>query len=159
MDVEGEYECVLSGDEQRFGGWGNVKEGGRYFTTGLEWNGRKNWVQVCLFSWFSRIKTDIFSLGGFGRCMFRLGRVSCLRKWVKWERGREVRIAMELEDEGRSLVFFFFSFFILFPPNFCCSLYTWEIWNGMDYILKPLCIGCDLGDVLSSDHIHLRIDQ
>jgi 1,4-alpha-glucan branching enzyme len=46
VDVAGEYECVLSSDEKRFGGWGNVCEGGRYFSTPMEWNGRKNWLQV-----------------------------------------------------------------------------------------------------------------
>jgi 1,4-alpha-glucan branching enzyme len=50
VDVAGEYECVLSSDEGRFGGWGNVKEGGRYRTTALEWNGRKNWTQVSVLS-------------------------------------------------------------------------------------------------------------
>ena len=46
VDVEGEYTIVLSSDEKRFGGFENVKTEGRFFTTPMEWNNRKNWVQV-----------------------------------------------------------------------------------------------------------------
>ncbi|KAH9938639.1 glycoside hydrolase [Fomitopsis serialis] len=37
---------VLSSDEKRFGGFANVLLGGEYITTPMEWNGRKNWLQV-----------------------------------------------------------------------------------------------------------------
>ena len=47
VDVAGEYEIVLSSDEKRFGGFENVRLGGEYLTTPMEWNGRKNWLQVC----------------------------------------------------------------------------------------------------------------
>ncbi|EMD40934.1 glycoside hydrolase family 13 protein [Gelatoporia subvermispora B] len=46
VEVPGEYTIVLSSDEKRFGGFENVLSGGQYFTTPMEWNGRKNWVQV-----------------------------------------------------------------------------------------------------------------
>ncbi|KAG5648864.1 alpha-1,4-glucan branching enzyme [Asterophora parasitica] len=46
VEEAGEYRIVLSSDEERFGGFGNVKLDGKYFTTPMEWNGRKNWVQV-----------------------------------------------------------------------------------------------------------------
>ncbi|OQE32955.1 hypothetical protein PENFLA_c001G10184 [Penicillium flavigenum] len=46
VDVPGTYRIVLDTDETVFGGLGrNVKET-RFFTTDLEWNGRRNFVQV-----------------------------------------------------------------------------------------------------------------
>ncbi|KAK0499782.1 glycoside hydrolase family 13 protein [Armillaria luteobubalina] len=46
VDEAGEYSVVLTSDEGRFGGFDNVKLAGQYFTTPMEWNNRKNWVQV-----------------------------------------------------------------------------------------------------------------
>ncbi|KAL6305825.1 glycoside hydrolase superfamily [Sparassis latifolia] len=46
VEEPGEYHIVLTSDEKRFGGFDNVHLGGQYFTTPLEWNGRKNWLQV-----------------------------------------------------------------------------------------------------------------
>ena len=46
VDTAGEYKVVLSSDEKRFGGHDRVDIGGKYFTTPMEWNGRKNWLQV-----------------------------------------------------------------------------------------------------------------
>lgn len=37
---------VLNSDEKRFGGHGRVDSAGEYFTTPMEWNARKNWLQV-----------------------------------------------------------------------------------------------------------------
>jgi 1,4-alpha-glucan branching enzyme len=48
VEVPGTYRIVLDTDDVEFGGFGrNVKET-RFFTTDLEWNGRKNFVQVYL---------------------------------------------------------------------------------------------------------------
>ncbi|OSX60390.1 glycoside hydrolase family 13 protein [Postia placenta MAD-698-R-SB12] len=46
VEEPGEYHVVLSSDEKRFGGFENVLPGGQYFTTPMEWNGRKNWLQI-----------------------------------------------------------------------------------------------------------------
>lgn len=46
VEVAGTYRIVLDSDEQRFGGFGRVARETRYFTTGLPWNGRKNFTQV-----------------------------------------------------------------------------------------------------------------
>lgn len=46
VDVPGEYTIILSSDEKGYGGFENVISGGKYLTTPLEWNGRKNWAQV-----------------------------------------------------------------------------------------------------------------
>jgi len=46
VDVAGEYKVVLSSDEKRFGGHDRIDVAGKYFTTPMEWNGRKNWLQV-----------------------------------------------------------------------------------------------------------------
>lgn len=37
---------VLSSDEKKFGGHERVDLAGKYFTTPMEWNGRKNWLQA-----------------------------------------------------------------------------------------------------------------
>ncbi|EGO02048.1 glycoside hydrolase family 13 protein [Serpula lacrymans var. lacrymans S7.3] len=42
----GEYGVVFSSDEKRFGGFDNVSLDGKYSTTPMDWNGRKNWLQV-----------------------------------------------------------------------------------------------------------------
>ncbi|TFK83116.1 glycoside hydrolase family 13 protein [Polyporus arcularius HHB13444] len=46
VEEPGEYTIVLSTDEKRFGGFENVVSGGSYFTTPMEWNGRRNFTQV-----------------------------------------------------------------------------------------------------------------
>jgi len=46
VDVPGEYKVVLSSDDSRFGGHDRIASTGQYFTTPMEWNGRKNWLQV-----------------------------------------------------------------------------------------------------------------
>ncbi|KZW04008.1 glycoside hydrolase [Exidia glandulosa HHB12029] len=46
VDVPGKYKVVLSSDEKRFGGYDRIALDAEYFTTPLEWNGRRNWTQV-----------------------------------------------------------------------------------------------------------------
>ncbi|PFH51282.1 glycoside hydrolase family 13 protein [Amanita thiersii Skay4041] len=46
VDEPGKYRIVLSSDEKRFGGFDNVMLDGSFFTTPMEWNGRKNWLEV-----------------------------------------------------------------------------------------------------------------
>lgn len=46
VEMPGQYTVALTTDEPRFGGFDNGKPGGEYFTTPLEWNGRKNFLQV-----------------------------------------------------------------------------------------------------------------
>jgi 1,4-alpha-glucan branching enzyme len=46
VEVSGEYEVLLSSDDAKFGGFDNIDINGKYFTTPMEWNGRKNWLQV-----------------------------------------------------------------------------------------------------------------
>ncbi|RSH87216.1 alpha-1,4-glucan branching enzyme [Saitozyma podzolica] len=46
VDTPGEYKVVLTTDEGRFRGHDRIDVKGRYFTTPMEWNGRKNWLQV-----------------------------------------------------------------------------------------------------------------
>jgi len=48
VEEAGEYKVVLSSDSKEYGGFSNVGLGGQYFTTPMEWNGRKNWLQVYL---------------------------------------------------------------------------------------------------------------
>ncbi|GAA5999910.1 1,4-alpha-glucan branching enzyme [Rhodotorula paludigena] len=45
-DWAGEYRVVLSSDDAEFGGHARVDKSVRHFTTPMEWNGRKNWLQV-----------------------------------------------------------------------------------------------------------------
>ena len=50
VEEPGEYSVVLTSDEKKFGGFENVDLGSKYFTTPMEWNGRKNWMQVSLLA-------------------------------------------------------------------------------------------------------------
>jgi len=46
IDVAGSYKCVLNTDSKEVGGHCRIDEKTRYFTTAMEWNGRKNWTHV-----------------------------------------------------------------------------------------------------------------
>lgn len=46
VDAPGKYKVVLSSDDKRFGGHARVDLSSEYFTTPMEWNGRRNWLQV-----------------------------------------------------------------------------------------------------------------
>ncbi|WVR06915.1 hypothetical protein IAU60_003951 [Kwoniella sp. DSM 27419] len=46
VDQPGEYKVVLSSDEKKFGGHERIDLNGRYFTQPMEWNGRRNFLQV-----------------------------------------------------------------------------------------------------------------
>ena len=46
VDVPGTYKIVLSSDEKRFGGFDNISLDSKFITTPMEWNNRKNWIQV-----------------------------------------------------------------------------------------------------------------
>ncbi|KAM3455181.1 hypothetical protein MY3296_002550 [Beauveria thailandica] len=46
VDVAGTYKVVLQTDGKDVGGHSRIDEDVRFFTTPMEWNGRKNWMQV-----------------------------------------------------------------------------------------------------------------
>lgn len=46
IEVAGTYRIVLNTDSKEAGGFNRVDESTRFFTTPMEWNGRKNWTQV-----------------------------------------------------------------------------------------------------------------
>jgi len=46
VEEAGTYRIVLSSDEKRFGGFDNVDTNVKFETTPMEWNNRKNWLQV-----------------------------------------------------------------------------------------------------------------
>lgn len=46
VEIPGEYKIVLSTDDKVYGGFGNILTESQFFTTALEWNGRKNYIQV-----------------------------------------------------------------------------------------------------------------
>lgn len=46
IEQSGTYKIVLNSDSPDYGGLGRIDEGTRFFTTALEWNGRKNFIQV-----------------------------------------------------------------------------------------------------------------
>lgn len=48
-DWAGEYSIVLSSDDKEFGGHERLDKTVKHFTTPMEWNGRKNWLQVSLY--------------------------------------------------------------------------------------------------------------
>lgn len=45
VEGPGKYQVVLSSDEEQFGGYARVNHGGEYFTEGMGWNGRSNFLQ------------------------------------------------------------------------------------------------------------------
>ncbi|GAA5846876.1 hypothetical protein JCM9279_004476 [Rhodotorula babjevae] len=47
-DWAGEYKVVLSSDDKEFGGHANIDKTVKHFTTPMEWNGRKNFMQLYL---------------------------------------------------------------------------------------------------------------
>lgn len=46
IDVPGTYRVVLNSDAKEVGGFSRIDEGTRFFTTAMEWNGRRNWTHV-----------------------------------------------------------------------------------------------------------------
>lgn len=54
VEEGGEYKVALSSDEKRFAGFDRIKLDGTYITTAMEWNGRKNYLQVCLYQFSVR---------------------------------------------------------------------------------------------------------
>jgi 1,4-alpha-glucan branching enzyme len=46
VEVPGEYKIVLNSDAAEVGGHNRLDESTRFFTTPMEWNGRKNWTHV-----------------------------------------------------------------------------------------------------------------
>lgn len=47
VEVAGDYKIVLSSDDKQYGGWDRVDLTTTFVTTALEWNNRKNFLQVC----------------------------------------------------------------------------------------------------------------
>jgi 1,4-alpha-glucan branching enzyme len=46
VEQGGTYKIAISTDAKRFGGFGNIDDASRFFTTDLPWHDRKNFVQV-----------------------------------------------------------------------------------------------------------------
>ncbi|KAF8737953.1 hypothetical protein AX14_012132 [Amanita brunnescens Koide BX004] len=46
IEEPGTYRIVLSSDSKVYGGFDNIALDSPFFTTPMEWNGRKNWLQV-----------------------------------------------------------------------------------------------------------------
>ncbi|OTA02643.1 GH13 1,4-alpha-glucan branching enzyme [Trichoderma parareesei] len=46
IEVPGTYKIVLNSDSEEVGGHNRVDEETRFFTTPMEWNGRKNWTHI-----------------------------------------------------------------------------------------------------------------
>ncbi|KAJ3562168.1 hypothetical protein NPX13_g8663 [Xylaria arbuscula] len=46
VEEAGTYKIVLNTDTKEVGGFGSVEPSTRFFTTPMEWNGRKNWTHV-----------------------------------------------------------------------------------------------------------------
>ncbi|KAH6678940.1 alpha amylase [Plectosphaerella plurivora] len=46
IEVAGTYKIVLNTDNKDVGGHGRIENSTRFFTTPMEWNGRKNWTHV-----------------------------------------------------------------------------------------------------------------
>jgi 1,4-alpha-glucan branching enzyme len=66
VDVAGTYRIVLNTDAKRFGGFDNVDETTRFFTTPFGWNERANFIQV-----YIPTRTAIVSDGLAVNCLVR----------------------------------------------------------------------------------------
>lgn len=60
VEEAGIFRIALSTDEKRFGGYDNIALDSQYFTTPLEWGGRKNYLQVFFFVLSLLIANDFF---------------------------------------------------------------------------------------------------
>lgn len=81
VEAPGKYSVILTSDEKRFGGFDNVRLGGEYLTTPMEWNGRKNWLQVC--GLVGVVGCDADRSGTRSRYISRRGRASCSRSRLR----------------------------------------------------------------------------
>ena len=63
VDVPGTYKIVLSTDEKRFGGFDNIALDAAFETTAMEWNNRKNWIQVRAAAADEGVEDAVSSLG------------------------------------------------------------------------------------------------
>ncbi|KAL8336094.1 hypothetical protein RB601_000091 [Gaeumannomyces tritici] len=48
IEQPGTYKIVLDTDDKAYGGFGRVDKSTRFFTTPMDWNGRKNWTHIYL---------------------------------------------------------------------------------------------------------------
>ena len=78
VEEAGEYTIVLSSDEKRFGGFDNIQTNASFFTTPMEWNNRKNWMQVCAASLLDCL--SLMPIVVSRRCTSRQERASSSRK-------------------------------------------------------------------------------
>jgi len=46
IDTPGKYKIVLSSDSKEVGGYERIDESTKFFTTPMEWNGRRNWTHI-----------------------------------------------------------------------------------------------------------------
>lgn len=46
IDTPGKYKIVLNSDSKEVGGHDRIDESTRFFTTPMEWNGRRNWTHI-----------------------------------------------------------------------------------------------------------------
>lgn len=77
VEEAGEYHVAFTSDEKRFGGFDNISLDSKYFTTPMEWNGRKNWLQVRHLCFSEVIAETVFF-----RYTYPRGPVSC---WLRFE--------------------------------------------------------------------------
>jgi len=48
VEAAGTYRVVINTDDKDFGGLARIQNDTRFFSTDMEWNGRKNYLQVYL---------------------------------------------------------------------------------------------------------------
>ena len=46
IEQSGTYKIVINTDAKEVGGFGNIDSSTRFFTTPMEWYGRKNWTHI-----------------------------------------------------------------------------------------------------------------
>ena len=60
VNVPGTYRIVLNSDTKDMGGFNRLDESTRFFTTPMEWNGRKNWTHIYVPCRVAMVRQPIF---------------------------------------------------------------------------------------------------
>lgn len=64
VDQAGTYRIVIDTDDEEFGGFTRNAKGTRFFTTDMEWNGRRNYIQVYIPTRTALVSISVFCLRG-----------------------------------------------------------------------------------------------
>ena len=100
VDVPGTYRIILDSDAEVFGGLGRVDSGTRFFTTDMEWSGRRNYLQVYIPT-RTAIVCPFFLV--IDRVMHVLTILSNLNRYWLWKKHSKSSIHVEKQRHRATL--------------------------------------------------------